>query len=998
MVPTADPATARAAAADRRDFFAALARRVDGELRTDAYSRVLYSTDASIYQVEPYGVLIPRSAGDVQAAVEVAAEHRVPVLPRASGSSLAGQAVNRALVIDMTRYLDRVLGIDPEARTVRVEPGLVLDELNRRLRPHNLQFGPDPASSERAALGGVVSNNSTGAHSIRYGMTADHVRAAGVVLADGSTARLGPCAPDEIERRAAGTGLEARIYREIAALVADPANRETIRAGTPRHWRRCGGYNLDRFLDARFLDDGGISFARPPEASFNLAKLVCGGEGGLAVITDVTLGLVPVPRRTGLGIVHFAGLGTALEAVPAILETGPSAVELMDGMAMRLCRDVPAYARKLASFVDGEPEAILIVEYAGEEEGEVGSALSGLSGHLERRGAGATGVVPVTDPAVEADVWKVRKVSLGLLMSIRGDHKPIPFIEDAAVPVEHLAEYVARIDAFCRDLGTEVAYYGHASAGCLHVRPLIDAKRAAEVAKLPEITSFSVELLRGWGGSLSSEHGDGRARSWINERFFGPDLYRLYQRVKRTFDSDNLLNPGTVVDAPPMTESLRFGAGYGTVEIDTQLDFSADQGFARAVEMCNGAGVCRKLTAGTMCPSFMVTREEEHSTRGRANLLRAALSGALPAEELTGDRMAEALGLCIQCKACKAECPSSVDMAKIKTEVLAQRHAVHGVSWRDRIFGDVARWSRLGSGMLGPVLTALGGSRLGKAVLAWLGVARERSLPPFARRTFRRRWKQLEAEGGGGAEAPRGPLVLFVDTFSEHNHPEVAMAAAEVFAACGYRVETPRFGCCGRPALSKGLVGHARELARRTVDRLAPWAERGVPIVGLEPSCLLTLRDEYLDLLPDDPAAKRLAEHVTTFEEHLAGLAEVGEELPFARQGGDDRPGKVLLHGHCHQKALVGTGAAVAALSAAGYQVEEVDSGCCGMAGSFGYEAEHYDISLAMAERRLLPAVRDADEETLVVAAGTSCRHQIADGTDRRALHPAEALRWRLEV
>ncbi len=962
------------------DALEEISRRIAGEVRADPYSLELYSTDASIYQATPLGVVIPRSVADLHAAVEVAAEHGVPILARAAGSSLAGQAVNEALVVDVSRHLDRVLEVDAEGRRVRVEPGIVLDELNFELAPLGLQFGPDPASSNRAAIGGVVSNNSTGSHSIRYGMTADHVLEMGAILADGSRVRFGPLGPAEVARRAAAPGLEGEIHRRISELAADGESRAVVRGATPRHWRRCGGYNLDRFVGE------GVTFNWPADARFNLAKLVSGAEGTLAVITDVTLGLVPLPDATALAIVHFDRLHDALAAVPAIRETGPSAVELLDHMGLTLCRGVPEYARLLATFLDGDPHCVLITELEGSGETELAAKIERLRERLGRGRSGATAVMPVLERDRQTDVWTVRKVGLGLLMSVRGDHKPIPFIEDAAVPVEHLAAYVAEIERFCNDLGTQVAYYAHASAGCVHIRPLVDTKSASEIAKLPEITAFSVELLKGYGGALSSEHGDGRARSWINERFFGPDLYRLYREVKAAFDPENLLNPGMVVDGRPMTESLRFGAAYRTADPPTRLDWSRDQGFARAVEMCNGAGVCRKRTTGTMCPSFMVTRDEEHSTRGRANLLRAALSGRLPAAEMTGRRMYEAMELCIECKACKAECPSSVDMAKIKLEFLASYRQAHGVPARARLFAGVASLARLASGAPAPVVNRLLASRpLRAAAERLLGLSRHRRLPPFARVPFTR-WF---AEHGRLPGARVAEVGLFHDTFTTYQHPEVAIAATRVLAAAGFRVRLTGHRCCGRPMISQGLVERARAAASDTVDRLHPFAERGVPIVGLEPSCLSALRDDYRELLPGDPRVDRVAAAALSFEEFVAGRADAGR-LELAWNGG---PRRVLLHGHCHQKALVGTAPARRALELPpGYEVEEVDSGCCGMAGAFGFESEHYDISLAMAERRLLPAVRAAAPEALVAAAGASCRQQILDGTGVRALHPAEVL------
>jgi FAD/FMN-containing dehydrogenase/Fe-S oxidoreductase len=966
------------------DFLHDLQKRVAGDLRSDDYSRILYSTDASIYQVMPYAVLIPQTMEDVHAAVELAARYRLPILPRTAGSSLAGQAVNEALVIDMSRHLDQILEVNTEEHWVRVQPGVVLDELNFHLNPMGLKFGPDPASSERAAMGGVVANNSTGAHSILYGMTADHVLETNVILSDGSRANFGPLGADELEGYQGRAGLEGEIYQRIRNLTQ--ANGETIRAGTPRHWRRSGGYNLDRFVD-------GPSFKYPQDPRFNLAKLMCGSEGTLAVMTDIKLNLVPLPTQAALAIVHFDSLYEALAATPIILQVEPSSIELLDNLALTMCRDVPEYARLLTTFVEGTPHCVLIVEFYGESQAELKAKLQRLETHLNREKVGCTAIVPATAPQVQGNVWKVRKVGLGLLMSIKGDYKPIPFIEDAAVPVEHLAEYVTRVERFCNDIGTNVAYYAHASSGCIHIRPLINAKVASEVDKLAAIGTFSIELLGEYGGVFSSEHGDGRSRSWLNERFFGKELYALFREVKQAFDPHHILNPGNIVDAPPMTENLRFGPGYSVIPVQEHIDFSEDMGFHRAVEMCNGAGVCRKKTTGTMCPSFMVTREEEHSTRGRANALRAALSGHLPAGELTSQRMYEVMDLCVECKSCKAECPSSVDMAKIKFEFLAQYYEKNRVPLRTRLFADIALVSRISSGALAP----LANWSLRNGLVRWgmekfLGITRQRSLPEFARQPFTR-WFQGRQNGNLASSLKtdsREKVVLFNDTFNTYNYPQVAIAATELLEAAGFEVVLPGHKCCGRPMISKGLVDKARQAARDTVDHLAPFAQQGIPIVGLEPSCLLSVRDEYLYLLPDDPRVKIVAQQCYTFEEFMARLADEGRlELDFT---GEAR--HVLLHGHCHQKSLVGTNPSQRMLTLPpGYTVTEVDSGCCGMAGAFGYEVEHYDISIAMAERRLLPAVREQNEGTIIAAAGVSCRQQIKHGTGRQALHPAEILR-----
>lgn len=949
------------------EFWADLQSQVGGEVKTDPYSRTLYSTDASIYRVEPFGVFFPKHPDEIQVAVEIAARHKVPVLMRGAGSSLAGQAVNKALVVDVSRHLTKILEVNTEEKWARVQPGVVLDTLNVHLRPMGLQFGPDPASSDRATVSGIVGNNSTGAHSILYGMTADHVLGVEVVLSDGSKATFGSVGLAELDYLREKEGFEGQIYGEIMALLAE--NEAAILNGTPRHWRRCGGYNLDRLVKTE---------------DFNLARLICGSEGTLAAVTELKMNLVERPKVTGLGIVHFDEMRAALESVPQLLETEPSAIELMDHMGLTLCRQHPSFVR-LLTFLEGQPNAILITEYRGSSEAEVKDKLDKLEEFLAQRNIG-TACVRAETPAQQSNVWRVRKVSLGLLMSIKGDHKPIPFIEDCAVPVEHLADYITRIEDFCHSMDVEMAAYAHASAGCLHVRPLINLKEAEGARKMKAISQAAADLVANYGGAWSSEHGDGRARSWMNEHFFGPDLYRTYQGVKTIFDPNRLLNPGNIVNAGPMTENLRYGTSYSVIPVQEHIDFSTDLGFHRAVEMCNGAGVCRKMS-GTMCPSFMVTQDEEHSTRGRANLLRAALSGALPAEELASERMYGAMDLCIECKGCKAECPSSVDMAKIKFEFLARYYETKPVPPPIRFFANIALVNRLGSGFMAPLANwALRWGTLRWILEKAMGIDQRRTLPEFARTPFTRWFKDRTPPATTGQEKP---VVLFNDTFNTYNYPQVAIAATEVLEAAGYKVMLPGHWCCGRPMISKGLVDQARAAAASTVARLAPYARQNIPIVGLEPSCVSALIDDYLTLLPDNEEAKIVAKMAVTFEEFMASLADDPHSsfsiMPQARH--------ILLHGHCHQKSLIGTAAAQKALSLLGdCQVTEVDSGCCGMAGAFGYEAEHYDISLAMAERKLLPAIREADEETIMVAAGVSCRQQIKHGTGRQAYHPAEVL------
>ncbi|MCS4114013.1 FAD/FMN-containing dehydrogenase/Fe-S oxidoreductase [Salinibacter ruber] len=945
--------------------------RISGTIHTDEMTRALYATDASMYAMSPVAVLVPETKADVQTALTVAHEQGVPVLPRGGGSSLAGQGVNEALVVDFTNHLNRIHEIDPEAQTARVEPGVTLAELNRAAAEHGLMVGPDPASANRATLGGMLANNSTGTHSIAYGNFIHHVREAEVLLADGTATTVGPTDPATWQDKMRDDGLEGAIYRGLKALLAD-GGRETIREDTPSHWRRNNGYRLEALLD---------------EAP-NLAKLLCGSEGTLAVTTELTCDLVEKPATTGLGVVHFESRDDALRAVTTVLDTDPSAVELFDGVAIERTLQTPGYAERL-TFLEGTPGSVLITEYAGDTDAEVDAALDALEQTMAEASRGYA-TVRVTEPDAIKNVWSIRKEGLGLLMGVEGDYKPWAFIEDASVPVENLADYIDELSTFVDATDTRAAYYAHASAGCLHVRPFVNTKDETEVEKMTDIAKESLDLVTKYGGVVSSEHGDGIARGWANPHILGEDLYELCRETKALFDPEGILNPGKVVDAPPMDENLRMGPTYETEPFRTELDFSEDGGFTGAIEKCNGNGACRKLRAGTMCPSFMATREEPDSTRGRANALRSALAGDLSEDAMTGDDMHEVMDLCVQCKACKTECPSNVDMAKIKTEWLHHYWDDNGVPLRTRLFArqpDAARWIS-GTPLASLVNWASGQSALRQVGEALLGVSAERPLPPFARETFRQ-WFQNQQPpvGGDGARGPR--VVLFPDAFNAYHTPAPLRAATRVLQATGHRVELPPAAVgSARTLLSKGLVPQAKRRARQTVDALHAYAEAGVPVVGLEPSSILTLRDEFLDLLPNDARTEAVADAAYTFAEYLAERAEDGALDRASWRGSGD----VLLHGHCHQKALIGTTATEQALSRAGYDVTAVDAGCCGMAGAFGYEAEHVDVSKQMAELRLAPAVRQTDADTRVAAPGFSCRSQIKDVTTRTAQHPAELL------
>ncbi|TMQ24697.1 MAG: FAD-binding protein [Candidatus Rokuibacteriota bacterium] len=961
------------------DLEAALRRVVRGDVRFDAGTRLLYSTDASMYQVEPLGVVMPRDADDVRAAVEVARARQVALLPRGGGTSLTGQTVNRALVIDFTRSMHHLLEVNPEEMWARVQPGLVQDELNHQVRAHGLLFGPDTSTSNRATLGGMMGNNSGGSHSIAYGLTVDHVLEIRALLADGSEVVFGELTPAEFEAKCRATGLEGQIYREVAAIRETYADE--IRARYPKQWRRVAGYNLNELLGVGVRPHSYAGGGNGSPRAFSMARLVVGSEGTLLTILEAKVRLVRRPRATALAVIHYHDMQEALESSQALLETGPYAVEVTDKVILDLARANIEQSQKMG-WVQGDPAAIMIVEYTGETDAEARAKVEALEARRQRERFGYTAHLAF-DAGEQRTIWGLRKAGLGLLLGMKGDKKPIAFVEDTCVDPRHLSKFVPRFkDIFARH-DTIGAYYGHCSVGCLHIRPVIDLKVPRGLEQVRAIADEITELVVEFGGTISSEHGDGRARSPFLERMYGPPLMQAFRRLKRAFDPENRLNPGNIVDSPGILENLRYGVGYKTWEPPTLLDFSAQGGFAASVEMCNGVGVCRKTLEGTMCPSYMVTRDEEHSTRGRANALRAVLSGRLAPAEFTGARLHEVMDLCLECKGCKAECPSNVDMAKLKYEFLYHYYRANGLPLRNRLFGRIERLNRLGSRMPGLVnaLSSLAWTR-------WLlekvaGIDRRRPLPALAAETFTDWFARRPAP----AAAARGEVVLFHDTFVTYNTPEIGRAAVELLEAAGYRVVLVDRKCCGRPLISKGMLAEAREHAAWNVARLAPYAARGVAIVGLEPSCLLTLRDEWVDLLRTDEA-RLVARQSALLEQFLLAERARGLALSWAPHGR-----QALLHGHCHQKAMVGTAPTVAVLKWAGYSVSEVDSGCCGMAGSFGFEREHYEVSVALGNRRLAPAVKAAPPTTEVIAPGISCRQQIQHLAGRRARHPAEALR-----
>ena len=932
----------------------ALDGRLEGYLRTDAASRALWSTDASIYLRKPVGVVVARSEEDVKRALEAAREIGLSIAPRGTGTSLAGQATGPGLALDVSE-MQRMLELDVKGRRCSVEPGTIQGELNSLVEPHGLVFGADTSTSDVATLGGMVGNNSAGMRSIVYGTTADQVLALRCVLASGEVVELKGLSREEAIRRSRHADAEARLLR--GALAIGERYAHEIKRRFPRMIRRVSGYGLDALVDKERLD---------------LTRLVCGSEGTLAVVTRAEFRLSELPPQRAMASFQFDSLGEAARATAELLGEKPSALELLDEVAIGRARANSAY-RDSTRFVRGDPKALLLAEWSGTQE-ELDERFAGLE-ELARK-VGASVVTPLRSKGEMAQTVKLRKSTLPILLGTTDKEKPVAFVEDAAVPPDRLEEFITRFREIVERNGTWACFYGHASVGCLHVRPALDTSDPEGVGRMRRIAEEVADLGVECGGSISGEHGDGLARSEFLEKMYGPEMLNAFAEVKALFDPEGMLNPGVVVDPSPMDRQLRIGPGRRRLSLNTNLSFSDQGGFAAAVELCNGSGFCRKKTGGTMCPSYMVTLDEKDTTRARANMLRSVIDGTLPPEELTGEHMKEVMDLCVGCKACKTECPSRVDVASMKTEVLYQMGKKLGFSTRQKAAGHIRGQLALAA-LLPSLYNAAAGTRLARRAAALAGIDPRRSLPKVARKTFSKRFPDLP-QGEGPVE-----VALFNDTWNEYQRPQVGVGAARLFAAAGARIHLPKVVCCGRPMLSEGLVDEARENARRNLDLLAPLIERGVPLVGLEPSCILTIRDDYRKLLPDDERVEKLAGATRLFEE---ALLELDAELPL-REGSP-----VLLHGHCHQKALVGIGPTGRALALSpGADVEVVDSGCCGMAGLFGYEKDHYEVSMKMGERRLFPAVRGA-EERVVVASGTSCREQILDGTGRRALHPAEYL------
>lgn len=960
-----------------------------GEVHFDRFTRGRYATDASHYQIIPVGVVVPRTIDEAERAIGIARAEGVSVLPRGGGTSQCGQTVGASLVVDCSKYLNRIVDLDVTRQRCTVEPGIVLDDLNRQLKPHGLWFPVDVSTASRATIGGMAGNNSCGGRSLRYGTMRDNVIGIDAVLADGTRAHFGPMGgADDVP-----PALKP-LAQDLMAIGVREADE--IAARFPKVQRRVGGYNLDALVPGSYKGGNDI----------NLAHILVGSEGTLGFSTRIDLKLSPLLGRRAVGAVHFGSFYEAMNCAQHIVGLKPIAVELVDRTMIELAGAIPIFKPTLDRFVRDLPEAILLVEFGETDHEEnlrrlrrLKELIGDLGFHWDNAGAKWGGVVEVLNPELQVAITEVRTSGLNIMMSMKDQGKPVSFVEDCAVPLEHLADYTARLTAIFEKHGTRGTWYAHAGSGCLHVRPILNLRLEKDVHAMRAIAEEAFAMVREYKGSHSGEHGDGLVRSEFNEPMFGSKLARAFEEVKDRFDPNGLYNPGKVVRPSKFDDRalLRYKPDYRGLDIKTELDWSAfpgsGGGFQGAVEMCNNNGACRKLAGGAMCPSYRVTRDERDVTRGRANTLRLAVTGQLGSDALSSDEMAETLSLCVSCKACRRECPTGVDMARMKIEVLAARVKKKGLSLHDRLVGYLPRYAPVAARVSWlfnlrdrwPLL-----QRVSESVANF---SARRSLPKWRSDIYRDRsdWPHRSASAEG-AKPPR-EVVLFADTFNRYFERENLDAAMKVLAAGGYHVhavkpkDRGRPLCCGRTFLSAGKVDEAHREMQRTLEALAPFAKRGVPIVGLEPSCLYTFRDEMPALMKGEGAAE-VAAQALLFEEFLAREIKAGVEFPFKAL-----PKPALLHGHCHQKAFAAMGAVESVLRAVPeLEVETIESSCCGMAGSFGYKADTIDVSLKMGELSLLPAVRKAPDDAIIVADGTSCRHQIHDGAGREALHVARVL------
>jgi FAD/FMN-containing dehydrogenase/Fe-S oxidoreductase len=952
----------------KHSFLEELKQTIKGDVLSDDYSLGMYATDASFYQIKPLAIVLPLDEADVKKAVAIARSNKLKILPRGGGTSLAGQTVGEALVIDFSKYMNKIIEFNEKERWVRVQPGLVRDELNEALAQYKLHFAPDPATSSRANVGGMVGNNSSGTKSILYGKTVDHVLEANVLLADGTKMLLKELTPEEFVSKAQQNNHEGEIYKHVLETIQQ--NKEEIKLRFPKVMRRVGGYNLDEFV---YTD------------KWNLAKLVCGSEGTLAVSLELKLNLEPLPKFKSVVVVHFAEILESIRAVQPMLPFKPSAIEIIDRTVLSLGYE-NLYTKQLCHFIEGDPAAILIVEFYGDTLESVMERPQQMIQLLKEQKLGYA--YPLFPNGKDYnDVWEVRKKGLGLMLGIKGEKKALSFIEDSAIPTEVLPEYIEQVLQILKKYNTEVSLYAHASVGVIHVQPLLDLRKEDEIEKLKKITDETFDLVVKYGGSWSGEHGDGLVRSAYNEKFFGSQLYQAFKGIKKVFDPEYLMNPGKIVDAQTIEHNLRYGTEYKDQPVKTEFHYRAENSFGESVHMCTGVGECRKMLGGTMCPSFKATRDEEHSTRGRANALRMAMSGQLDKDGLSSKRLHEVMDLCLSCKACKSECPSNVDMAKMKSDAAQLYYDQHGTTLRDRLIRDSSHMASRLSGALAGAVNFIQQTSLFRYALQKLSrFDKRRILPGYASEPF---YKWFEKKGNNEFKNPAKKVVLFADTYLNFHEPNIGISALQLLNSCGYEVILANVGCCQRPKISHGFLRDAKEEGAKTIEGLKKYLDQGLTIVVCEPSCASALNDDLPDLIDDETLAFQLKEKIMMIDVFLEKEIQKGNiKSKFQSIAGD-----ILIHGHCHQKALYGTSGMKTILGNTNQTVSEIPSGCCGMAGSFGYEKEHYDISKKIGESVLFSAVKSMKPNTTLVANGFSCRHQIEHFTGVKAKHWVEVVR-----
>ncbi len=937
-----------------------LRKSIEGDIRFDKITREIYSTDASIYKIMPICVVIPKTKEDIKSVIEIASENKIPVLPRGGGSSLSGQTVNEAIVIDFSKHINNIKEIDKSTQKAIVEPGITIDQLNYQLKTHNLFFTPDPSTTNRATVGGVIGNNSCGAHSIIYGKTIDHTLKLKTILSDGTYCIFEPIKHSEIHKKINSDSLESKIYSKSLSLHKKYIDE--IKLKFPDLLRRVGGYNLD---------------AVSSENHFDITKLIVGSEGTLATTLEAEINLEKIPKHKGLLVLEFDDLIKSMEATTLTLESNPSSVEHIGQLILNEARKSAGFSSG-TNFLSGNPNDLLVIESDGDSIKEVESKLKILQQKITKSKLSYASTI-LLNPKDQNKVWNIRKAGLGLLMKVPGEAKAIPFVEDTAVSPEKLPEYVKRFDEIVQNHHTTAGYYGHASVGCLHIRPLINLKTHSDIEKMHSIAQDISNLVIEFKGSMSGEHGDGIVRGAWTKKMFGNNVYQAFQELKKAFDPENIMNPGKIIDTPKMTSNLRYGGDYRTYPLKTKLSFEEEGGFASAIEMCNGQGACRKIKDGSMCPSFMATREEIDSTRGRANALRAAMSGSIPLSTIHSKEMFKVLDLCLECKACKKECPSGVDMAKIKYEFLHQYYQKNRIPLRSRLVGNISTLNKLGS-----IFPKLFNIVINSYTNRWImdqifSIDKRRKLPNIVKSSFEitRNTNVID----------NNTVIFFLDTFTKYNHPNVGISALKILKKMGLKPIIIDMKCCGRPMISKGLLDQAEKNAKDIIKKLYPLTQKGIKIVGVEPSCISALKEDYPSLLNNSKEVISVADNSMLLQEFL--LEKKEKYLNYL----NPIDGNIAIQIHCHERAMKKSDTATKVLKLIpDSKVTEIPSGCCGMAGSFGYEKEHFGISKKIADERLLPFVKNLNSNDYVVTTGVSCRHQILDFTDRTPLHFAEIL------